>query len=119
MSVIDIKTDQFDSVIQSNALVVVDFWAKWCGPCLAFAPIFEEVSLIHPDVVFGKVNVEEESQLAEDFNVRSIPMLMIFRGEFAVFAESGVQTSATLDSLVSEAKKIDIAALRESINKDK
>lgn len=118
MAVIDITTENFDAVIQGNSLVVVDFWAKWCGPCMAFAAVFEEVSLEHPDVVFAKVNIEEEQQLAEDFNIRSIPMLMIFRGEFAVFAESGVQTGASLTELVSQAKQLDIEVLRAQVSKD-
>lgn len=117
MAVIDITAENFDTIIQNNDVVVVDFWAKWCGPCMAFAPVFEEVSLEHPEVVFAKVNIEEEGQLAEDFNIRSIPMLMIFRGEFAVFAESGVQTGASLTALVAQAKELDIEELRAQVLK--
>tara|TARA_R110002110_G_scaffold404606_1_gene623046 strand:- start:50191 stop:50559 length:369 start_codon:yes stop_codon:yes gene_type:complete len=117
MPVRDLSFKDFDSTVQSNDLVVVDFWATWCGPCLAFAPIFEEVSTLHPDAVFAKVNIEKETQLAEDFSVRSIPMLMIFRREFAVFVESGIQTKTSLNELISEAKKIDIQALREQVSK--
>lgn len=116
MAVITLNSADFDACIQNNPVVVVDFWAKWCGPCLAFAPVFEEASKTHPDVVFAKIDVESEQQLAQDFNVRSIPMLMIFRHEFAVFAESGVQTLESLDELISEAKKIDIEALRAQID---
>jgi thioredoxin 1 len=116
MAVCDLIYDDFDKTVQSNDLVIVDFWATWCGPCLAFAPIFEEVSELHPDAVFAKVNIEKETQLAEDFSVRSIPMLMIFRREFAVFVESGIQTKTSLNELILEAKKIDIQALREQVS---
>lgn len=118
MSVINLNTEKFDEVIQENQVVVVDFWAKWCGPCLAFAPVFEEVSKSYSDVVFAKVNIEEEPQLADDFNIRSIPMLMIFRQEFAVFAESGIQTSDSLKDLIDQAKQIDVEVLRAQVRKD-
>lgn len=115
MATLSLTYQQFDEVVQSNDLVVVDFWAKWCGPCLAFSPIFENVSERHPDAIFAKVNIDEEIELAQDFAVRSIPFLMIFRREFAVFAEAGAQTATQLDALVNEAKKIDITSLRQQI----
>ncbi len=117
MAVCDLIYDDFDKTVQSNDLVIVDFWAKWCGPCLAFAPVFEAVSELHSDAIFAKVNIELETQLAEDFAVRSIPMLMIFRREFAVFVESGIQTKSSLNKLIVDAKKIDIQALREQVSK--
>ena len=117
MAVCNLVYSDFDKTVQSNDLVIVDFWASWCGPCLAFAPIFDEVSELHPDAVFAKVDIEKETQLAEDFSVRSIPMLMIFRREFAVFVESGIQTKTSLNELILEAKKIDIQALREQVSK--
>jgi len=107
--------ENFDEVIQNNEMVVVDFWAKWCKPCLAFAPIFEEVSTRHPDVIFAKVNIDEEADLAADFQVRSIPLIMIFRREFAVFSEAGAQTATSLHALVNDAKKIDLTHLREAV----
>lgn len=118
MAVQELTQKEFDNTIQSNDLVVVDFWAKWCGPCLAFAPVFEKVSEMHPDVVFTKVDIEQEKQLAEDFAVRSIPTLMIFRREFAVFAEAGIQTQESLNNLIKDAKKISIEDLRKQITDD-
>jgi thioredoxin len=115
MAVITLSAQNFDEIIQKNDVVVVDFWAKWCGPCLAFSPIFEQVSLRHLDVVFAKVDIDEEVELATDFNILSIPFLMIFRREFAVFAEAGMQSQSSLDALVQEAKKLDLAQLRKQV----
>lgn len=117
MGVISLTRETFDQTIQDNTCVVVDFWASWCGPCLAFMPTFEQISEKHPDVVFAKVDIEQEKQLMEDFQIRSVPFLMIFRQEFAVFAESGVQTGKSLDELVNDAKQIDIEELRQQLNK--
>lgn len=119
MAVVTLTQENFDNTIQNNDLVIVDFWAKWCGPCTAFAPIFEQVSKQHPDAIFAKINIDEEPTLASDFDIRSIPMLMIFRREFAVFAHAGVQSATSLSTLVEEAKKIDIAVLRQQINEKK
>ena len=115
MAVMALTRENFDEVIQSNEMVVVDFWAKWCSPCLAFAPLFEEVSTRHPDVIFAKVDIDEEANLAADFQVRSIPLIMIFRREFAVFSEPGAQTATSLHALVNDAKKIDLTHLREAV----
>jgi len=119
MASISLNAHNFDETIQRNDVVVVDFWAKWCGPCLAFAPIFEQVSLKHPDVVFAKVDIDAEPALANDFNVQSIPLLMIFRREFAVFSEPGMLSATNLHELVLEAKQIDIAILREQRSEEK
>lgn len=108
----------FDDIIQNNDLVIVDFWAGWCGPCLAFAPIFEQVSKAHPECIFSKINIEDEPQLASDFNIQSIPFLMIFRREFALFAQAGVQTATSLNALITDAKKIDISDLRKQVSGD-
>lgn len=113
MDIINLNKANFDEAIQNTDVVVADFWASWCGPCLAFSPIFEQVSKLHPDVLFAKINIDEEPELASDFNVRSIPLIMIFRREFAVFSEPGVQTATSLDALVKEAKKIDLVSLRQ------
>ncbi|MBN9287076.1 MAG: thioredoxin [Gammaproteobacteria bacterium 39-13] len=118
MSIITLTQHNFDEVIQNNDVVVVDFWAKWCGPCLAFSPVFEQISKHHEDVIFAKVDIDAEIALANDFNIRSIPFLMIFRREFAVFAEAGVQTATALDALVNDAKKIDLAKLRAQLQNE-
>lgn len=115
MGVVNLTAENFDETIQDNDCVIVDFWAKWCGPCLAFAPVFESLSEKHPQVVFAKVDIEKETTLADDFQIRSIPFLMIFRREFAVFAESGTQTQKSLDDLIAQAQAIDLAALRQSV----
>lgn len=115
MTVIALNHQNFDETIQNNDVVVVDFWAKWCGPCLAFEPIFAQISTHYADVVFAKVNIDEEMELAQDFQVKSIPFLMIFRREFAIFAEPGVQTATNLETLVREAKALDINLLRAQI----
>ena len=113
MAIIDLSQRSFDETIEGNDCVIVDFWAPWCGPCRAFSPIFEKVSGNHPDIIFAKVNIDEEPQLAEDFNIRSIPSLMIFKREFAIFSQSGMQTESGLEQLIKDAKLIDIAELRK------
>lgn len=117
MAITTLNQDNFDKVIRDSECVVVDFWANWCGPCLAFAPTFEALSNKNPDVVFAKVDIEQQQQLAEDFQIRSIPFLMIFRREFAVFAEPGVQTETSLQQLIDDAKQIDLSALRAQVDK--
>lgn len=113
MAVIELSQADFDATIQGNDCVVVDFWAPWCGPCRVFGPIFDKVSEKHQGVIFAKVNVDEHSQLASDFNIRSIPSLMIFRREFAIFSQAGVQTESSLDQLIKDAKEVDIDELRK------
>lgn len=113
MSVLDLSHATFDDTIQGHDCVIVDFWAPWCGPCRSFSPIFEKVSEKHPDVIFAKVNIDEEPELASDFNIRSIPSLMIFKREFAIFSQAGIQSEAGLDQLIIDAKKIDINELRK------
>lgn len=112
MAIIELTAQDFDQTIERANLAVVDFWAPWCGPCLAFASIFAQVSQRHPDGLFAKVNIDEEKQLADDFNISSIPFIMIFRHEFAVFAQAGVQSATGLHQLILDAKKIDLAQLK-------
>jgi thioredoxin len=112
MPVQAVKTDEFDSVITGNDIVLVDFWAPWCGPCKSFGPIFEQVANENPDVAFVKVNTDEESGLAGGFAIRSIPTLMIFREQVIVFQQAGAVPKGALDDLLAQVRALDMAEVK-------
>jgi len=111
----NLTKDNFEQTVSGSAMVIVDFWAPWCGPCRAFAPSFEAASEKHPEVVFAKVNTEEEQELAQAFNIRSIPTLMFFRDQIILYAEAGALPPAALDQLLTQAKAVDMEAVRKEI----
>lgn len=117
MAIRVLDSNTFDEAIHNHELVVVDFWAKWCGPCVAFGPVFEQVSETFPEVLFAKVDIEQSPDLASDFNIRSVPMLMIFKQDVAVFAESGTHTAQALSELIRSAKALDISQVLDEIKK--
>ncbi len=118
MAVVELTKDNFEQVVTSNPTVVVDYWAPWCGPCRGFAPIFERVAQANPDVVFAKVNTDEEQEIGSHFQIRSIPTLMVFREQIIVFSQPGALPQSALEQIVEKAKAIDMDELRKKIGED-
>lgn len=112
MTVDTLTTEQFDATVKGNDIVVMDFWAPWCGPCRGFAPVFEKVAGEHPDAKFVKINSDEEQALAGHFGIRSIPTLMIFREQVLVFQQAGALSKSALDDLIGQVKALDMAEVK-------
>jgi len=117
VATIALTADNFEQTITSNDLILVDFWAPWCGPCRSFAPIYESVAEQYPDVVFAKVNTDEEQALAAHFNIRSIPTLMIFKENIIVFSQAGSLPASALEEVITKAKDLDMEVVRDEITK--
>lgn len=117
MAAIDLTQDDFQTTIDGNDIVIVDFWATWCGPCKQFAPVFEAASELHTDIVFGKVNTEEQQELAAEFAIRSIPTLMIFRDQIGVFMQPGALPPQGLEDVLQKVKDLDMDHVRAEIEK--
>lgn len=115
MAVVELTQENFEPTVADNAFVVVDFWAPWCGPCRTFAPVFEKVSEDHPDVVFAKVNTEDEQQIAAHFQIRSIPTLMIFRDQIIIFSQPGALPEGSFRELLTKAGELDMDKVRADI----
>ncbi len=115
MATIDMTAQNFEPTIQNNNIVLVDFWATWCAPCRSFAPIFEAASEAHPDVVFAKVNTEEQEELAAQFQIRSIPTLMIFREQIIIFSQPGSLPEPALNEIIGKASELDMDLVRKEI----
>ena len=115
MATIDLTKDNFESVVTGNDIVIVDFWAPWCGPCKGFAPVFEAASDKHADVVFAKVNTDEQQELAGHFAIRSIPTLMVFREKVILFSQAGALPAAGLESVIDQSRAVDMKQVHEDI----
>ena len=115
MATIALTKDNFEQVVNANDMVLVDFWAPWCGPCKGFAPVFEASSERHIDIVFGKVNTDDEQDLAASFNIRSIPTLMFFREKVILFSQAGALPGSALEQVIAQGRELDMAAVHKEI----
>ena len=117
MASVELNSENFEETVKNNNIVFVDFWASWCGPCKSFAPIYEEISEKYPDILFGKVNTEEQQELASHFQIRSIPTIMAIKETVIVFSQPGALPAGSFDELVQKLADLDMNKIREEIEK--
>lgn len=118
MATVELTKANFEEIITNNDMVIVDFWAPWCGPCKMFGPVFEEMSEKYDDVVFAKVNTEEEQDLAGYFQIRSIPTLMLFREKVIIFSQPGALQGPQLEQVIAQAKELDMEMVHKEVAKE-
>ncbi len=115
MATVTLGQAHFDEVVASKDVVLVDFWAAWCGPCRRFAPVFEQSSEEHPDIVFAKVDTEAEQGLARNFGIMSIPTLMAFKEQILIYAQPGALPQSALEELIAKIEELDMVEVRRQI----
>jgi len=115
VATVELTEETLEQTVVGNDIVIIDFWAPWCGPCKSFGPIYEEVSEKHPDIVFAKVNTEDQQAIAAHFQIRSIPTLMIFREQVVLFSEAGMLPAAGLEQVIEQVKELDMEKVKAEI----
>ncbi len=118
MATVELTKDNLQEVIENNDFVIIDFWAPWCGPCQSFGPVYEEISEKYPDIVFGKVDTQAEQELAGQFNIRSIPTLMIFREQIIIYSETGAMQGPAFEQLLKQATDLDMDEVRKQVEEE-
>ena len=118
MATMEITKDNFKQIVQKQGIVLVDWWASWCGPCRAFAPVYERVSERHPDITFGKIDTEAQRELASAFQISSIPTLMILRDGVLLFSQPGMLPPKAVEDLINQVRKLDMDEVKKSAAQD-
>ena len=115
MATVELTQENFEETVNKNPMVIIDFWAPWCGPCKGFAPVYEKAAEAHPDIVFAKVNTDEQQEIAGSFNIRSIPTLVVFREKVILFQQPGALPGSALEQVITQAKAIDMAKVHAEV----
>ena len=118
MATVELTKDNFETIVLGNNIVIIDFWASWCGPCRNFAPTYDRASEAHPDIIFGKVDTEAQTELAGYFGIRSIPTLMVFKEKVGIFQQAGALPEAALTDLIAKIRDVDMDEVRKKIAED-
>lgn len=115
MATVALTAETFEQTVLAPGITIIDFWADWCGPCKAFAPVYEQTSEAHPDIVFAKVDTEAEQMIAAEFEIRSIPTIMMFRDGIPLFRQAGALPGHALEDIITQAQALDMDAIRREI----